>query len=297
MAAFPPDVLLIEPRSVLYTRFQQTRETELTALSRIPLPESVFTTDGSVSPVLADPVPLVEAFRRIATNRKVEDVSVLLPDSWFRLHLLTLESLPDRWNEADEMVRWSLKRLLPSRTDRLRLAWRTMEKSGKGGRVAVLAATEDSISRLEGALETAGMAAALVEPAGLSLWNAMSGTVPDDGRDRLLFIARSDEMALALFRGDRPLFYRSKRISAAHDLMQELRLSISYLRNQVGIEPLAICWVAGEQIDVEVRNLIASQLDTEVHAVTLEDVGVNPGTIDVRGQEIAVASAVGVFAG
>lgn len=295
MADFPPDVLLIEPRSVLYTRFQQTRETELTALSRIPLPESVFT-QGSVSPVLADPTPLVDAFRRIAANRKLESVSVLLPDSWFRLHLLTLETLPDRWSEADEMVRWSLKRALPSRTDRLRLAWRTMEKTGKGGRVAVLAASEESIARLEDALESAGMAAALIEPAGLSLWNALSGPVPDDGRDRLLFVARSNEMALALFRGERPVFYRSKRISAAHDLMQEVRLSISYLRNQVGIDSLAICWVAGEHIDADLRNLLGSELDTAVHVVTLEDVGIHPGSIDVRGEEIAVAAAVGVFA-
>lgn len=295
MAAFPPDVLIIEPRGVLYTRFQQNRETELIAISRVPLTESVFA-HGSLSPLVADPVPLVEALRRIASNRKLENVSVLLPDSWFRLHLLTLEAIPDRWSEADDMVRWSLKRMLPSRTDELRLAWRTMEKTGKGGKVAVLAASEDSISRLEKALETAGMHAVVIEPIGLSLWNALTGAVPNDGEDRLLFVARSGEMALALFRGDRPLFYRSKRISAAHDLLQELRLSLSYLQNQVGVRTPAICWTAGDQISADLRELITSDLGTPVHTVTLDDVGIRLGALDARGEEIAVAAAMGVFA-
>lgn len=295
MAAFPPDVLLIEPRGVLYTRFQRTREAELMAISRVPLAESVFG-HGSVSPLLTDPVTLVEALRRIANNRKIENVSVLLPDSWFRLHLLTLETLPDRWSEADDMVRWSLKRNLPSRRDELRIAWRTMEKTGKSGRVAVLAASEDSISRIEKAIETAGMKAVLIEPIGLSLWNALSGPVPDDENDRLLFIARGGEIALALFRGERPLFYRSKRLTTGHDLMQELRLSISYLRNQLGVGSLEIGLVAGDQITPDLRDLIAAELDTPVHTVTLEDAGIRPGTIDVRGEEIAVAAAMGVFA-
>ena len=295
MAAFPPDVFLIEPRGVLYTRFQQTRETELVAISRVPLPDSAFSR-GSLSPVLADPVPLVDALERIASNRKVENVSVLLPDSWFRMHILSLDRIPERWSEADEMVRWSLKRMLPSRTDELRLSWKTTEKSGKGGRVAVLAAAEDSISRLEKAIETAGMRAVVIEPVGLSLWNALAGPVPDDGHDRLLLVAREGEMAMALFRGERPLFYRSKRLSGAHDLIQEVRLSISYLKNQIGIESLEICWGAGDRIDPQLRDLITNELGVPIHPVTLEDAGIRRGTVDVRGEELAVAAAMGVFA-
>ena len=295
MASFPPDVLLIEQRGVLYTRFQQNKETELTAISRVPLPDSVFE-HGALSPLLADPVPLVDALRRIAANRKLENVSVLLPDSWFRLHILTLESIPDRWAEADETVRWSLKRTLPSRTDEMRLAWRTIEKTGKGGRVAVLGASEESISRLEAALETAGLRPILIEPLGLSLWNALASSIENDGAERLLLLARGNDMAIVLFRGDRPLFYRSKRISEAHDLVQEVRLSISYLRNQIGIGSPALCWVGGDRVGADLRELISSELGTPVHPVALQDVGIRPGAIDTRGEEIAVVAAMGVFA-
>jgi Tfp pilus assembly PilM family ATPase len=171
-----------------------------------------------------------------------------------------------------------------------------MEKTGKGGRVAVLAASEKSISGLEAALDTAGMRAVVIEPIAINLWNALAGAIQDDGQDRLLFVARANELALALFRGDKPLFYRSKRISASHDLMQEIRLSISYLRNQVGIESLAMCWVAGDQIGAELTELIATELDAPVHRVVLEDVGISPGAANIRGEEIAVIAAMGVFA-
>lgn len=295
MASFPPDVLLIEQRGVLYTRFQQNRETELTAISRVALPESVFA-HGALSPLLADPVPLVDALRRIATNRNLGNVSILLPDSWFRLHILTLESIPDRWAEADETVRWSLKRTLPSRTDEMRLAWRTIEKIGKGGRVAVLGASEEAISRLETALDTAGMKPVLIEPLGLSLWNALASSIEDDGKERLLLLARGDDMAIVLFRGERPLFYRSKRISASHDLMQEVRLSISYLRNQIGVGSPSLCWVAGDRVDADLRDLINTELETPVHVVTLDDAGIRSGSANTRGEEIAVVAAMGVFA-
>lgn len=295
MATFPPDVLVIEPRGILYLRFQRAGETDLTAISRVPLEKSVFRY-GPISPAIADPAPLVEALGRIATNRRIDEVSVLLPDSWFKLHVLALDSLPDRRSDADEIVRWSLRRNLPGRTEELRMAWHTIERRGKGGRVAVLAAAEETISRLEKAIETAGMNAVVVEPIGLSLWNALTSSVPVDGEERLLMLAREDDLALVLFRGDKPLFYRSKRLVPQTDLTQEIRLSASYLKTQVGVGSLALCWVAGERIGAGLHDLIRTELDTPVHAVSLEDAGIRPGAIDVRGEEIAVAAAMGVFA-
>lgn len=295
MAAFPPDVFLIEPRGILYTRFQRDGRIELTALSRVPLAESVFVT-GSTAPVLNEPVAMVEALGRIASNRKIENISVLLPDSWFKLHMLTLDTLPDRRSEADEIILWSLKRALPGRSNGLRLAWEIIERTGKGARVAVLETSGESVSRLETAIETAGMHAVVIEPLGLSLWNALAGAVPADGEERLLFLSRQQDLVLAVFRGDQPLFYRSKRISPQHDLIQEIRLSASYLKNHIGIGSPAICWVAGDRIETTLREAISRELNAPVHNITLEDVGLRAETVDVRGEEIAVAAAMGVFA-
>lgn len=295
MSAFPSDVLVVEPRGILFTRFQRNKEAEITAVSRIPLPEGLFE-PGSISPLLADPVPFVDALRRLSTNRKIDGVSVLLPDSWFRLHLLSLDSIPERRAEADQVVRWSLRRALPGRSEELRLAWQVIERTGKGGRVAVLASTQDAMTRIEKAIETAGMDAALIEPIGISLWNALANRIPSDGAERLLMVARETDLALLLFRGERPLFYRSKRISPQTDLVQEVRLSSSYLKNQVGIGTLTACWTAGERIDESVRAAIQNELAVTPRPVTLPDVGLRPGAIDVRGEEIAIAAALGVFA-
>jgi Tfp pilus assembly PilM family ATPase len=296
MATFPSDVLLIEPRGILHTRFQRGhKETELTAISRTPLPEGTFG-PGAVSPSVTAPAALTAALSRIGANRKKSEVAILLPDSWFRLHILPMDSIPDRRADADEMVRWSLRRSLPGRPDDLRLQWETVERSGGGGRVVVLASSEATVASIEAAARAAGMNPVVIEPLGLNLWNALVQGIAEDDAERLLVMSREGDMAMAMFRGSRPVFYRSKRLGAAHDLLQEIRLSASYLRNQAGLGTVAQCWVAGDVVDEDLVSVIEREFGRAPSKLRLSDVGLRLGAIDVGGEETAVAACKGVFA-
>jgi Tfp pilus assembly PilM family ATPase len=296
MAAFPSDVFLIEPRGILHTRFQRGRkETELTAIARTPLPEGTFG-PGAVSPSVAAPAALATALTRAGARRKQSDVAILLPDSWFRLHILSMDNIPARRSDADEMVRWSLRRSLPGRPDDLRLGWEAVERQGSGGRVVVLAASEATLRSIEDAATAAEMNPVVIEPLGLNLWNALVQEIAEDDAERLLILYREGDMAMAMFRGRRPVFYRSKRLGAAHDLLQEIRLSASYLRNQEGLGIPVQCWVAGDAVDEELLSMVEREFGRAPSKVQLPEVGIRLGAIDAGREETAVAACKGVFA-
>ncbi len=60
---------------------------------------------------------------------KWEKVSLLLPDSWFRINIVELPSLPERDADAMDVVRWSLKKTLPIPPEQLRITYSVLSRS------------------------------------------------------------------------------------------------------------------------------------------------------------------------
>src|SRR5688572_16980993 len=149
--SFPPDLIVLDSDSLLHARFGRGKKgPRVVQAKTYRLAEDTFT-GGMVTPQLTNEASLAEALRRLRMETgKWDRVSVLLPDSWFRINIMDVPSLPKNGNgEALEVVRWSLKRTLPIPPEQLRLSYSVLSRSGSSAKVLALSALDATLSALE----------------------------------------------------------------------------------------------------------------------------------------------------
>lgn len=294
MRSFPPDVIIIDREGLRATRLESARgSVQAGSFVRVLFPEPCF--DDSPTPRLQNPDAFVATAESLLRRRKMEGVSVLLPDSWFRTRIIEMETLPDNPARQEEAIRWAMKKHSPARPEEARLAWHVIEREGKRAHLLVLESNEYALSMIESSLERAGLRVVLIEPFGLNIWNALTMTTDDDGAERILVVAAHDDLALMHFRGSRPLFIRARRIDPARAL-RDIRLSASYMRQNTTIESPAACWVVGDQLGDEMIATLRDELRTTTLRPTPEELGVDTSTVDDDAAPSDIMAALGVFA-
>jgi type IV pilus assembly protein PilM len=293
--SFPPDVVVIDSDSLIHARIGRGRkEMQVLQAKSYALRDDVFV-PGVVTPELQNEAVFAEALRRMKLETgRWDKVSVLLPDSWFRMNIIELQALPERANEAAEVIRWSLRRTMPIDPSQLRLSYEVLTRTPP--RVLAVSAVEATIAAIERLFEAAGIEVVLIEPAGLNLWNAITAREAVTTRDRIFFYIRENDFTTALFRGPLPLFIRSRSLSGDRTLQQEIKLSATYLRDTLQTTSVEKCYVAGNGINGEVTTAISAEFSAPVEKIGLRDVAEQaPG--DVAGYEAELAAATGVFTG
>ena len=299
--AFPPDVIVLDSDSLIHARLSRGKTNpQITHAKSYRLAAGTFT-PAVVTPEVANEGSLADALRRLRMETgKWERVSVLLPDSWFRINIIDIPSLPERQKEAMEVVRWSLKRTLPIPPDALRVTWMVLSKSNAGVKLLVLSAVEKTLANIEKIFASSGFEVILIEPIGLNIWNAVAvrEALSSDGRtnDRLFLYVRDTEFTTAVFRGEQPLFIRSRNLGGERTLEQELRLSATYLRDNLGTETIESCYVAGSGINADVGHVLAQEFSAPVRTLQLREFTETTPS-DIYGIDAELAACTGVFTG
>jgi Tfp pilus assembly PilM family ATPase len=294
--SFPPDVVVLDSDSLLHARFARGKSTpRLVNAKSYRLGEGTFE-PGMVTPQLVHEAGLGEALRRLRMETgKWEKVSLLLPDSWFRINNVDMPSLPTRENEARDVVRWSLKRTLPIPPEELRVSHTVLSRNSEGAKVLILSALEATLAAIERVFAASGFEIVLIEPLGLNLWNAITVRETDTTADRLLVYLRDEDFTTAVFRGAQPLFIRSRSLRRDRTADQEIRLSANYLRDSFAVDSFASCYVAGER-GADVHATLADEFNTQVRSVRLRDF-VEDAPAGLEGLDAELTACTGVFTG
>jgi Tfp pilus assembly PilM family ATPase len=294
---FPPDVVVLDTDGFLHARLSRGKNAaRIDAAKAYRLPAGTFT-PGVVSPELTNGAALADTLRRLRLDSgRWDSVSILLPDSWFRINIVEMPPLPDRSQEALEAVRWSLKRTLPIAPESLRVSYETLQKTTTGVKLIVLSAVEKTLADIESTFGAAGMEVVLIEPIGINIWNAIAVRETATTNERLFVYVRDNDFTTAVFRGPQPLFIRSRNLSGDRTLQQEIRLSASYLRDSLQAVSVERCYVAGNAVGPDVEAALASEFDAPVSAVSLGDF-VERMPSDVAGMQAELTACTGVFAG
>lgn len=294
---YPPDVAVIDTDGILHARLTAGKKNANVEYGRTyRLPDETFT-NAVVTPSLANEAALADIVRRMKLESgKVEKISLLLPDSWFRMNFVDLPSLPDRPHEAVHIVRWSLRRTLPIPPESLRVTWEVLSRSGAGAKLLVLSAVEETLAAIERVFNAAGIEVILIEPVGLNIWNAVAVREPATTRDRLFFHIRDHDFTTAVFRGAQPLFLRSRNLSGERTLEQEIKLSASYLRDTIQAVSVERTYVAGNSVRPELHRELETEFGAPVSPVVLRDF-VERVPSDVAGVEAELTACTGVFTG
>jgi Tfp pilus assembly PilM family ATPase len=294
--SFPPDVVIIDTDALVHARFSRGKTgMRLVQAKPYRLAAETFT-PSMVTPLLANESALAETLRRLRNETgRWDKVSLLLPDSWFRINIVDLPSLPNNESEALDVVRWSLKRTLPIAPEQLRVTYSVLSREGTAAKVLVLSALEATIAGLERVFGSAGLEVVLIEPLGLNIWNAIAVREAETTADRLFLYVRDTDFTTAVFRGSQPLFIRSRNLSAERTVEQEIRLSASYLRDSLAVETFENCYVAGLG-GAAVHETLAAEFNTNVRPVVLRDyVAELPS--DLHNFDAELTACTGVFTG
>ncbi|HYK03860.1 MAG TPA: hypothetical protein VE974_19045 [Thermoanaerobaculia bacterium] len=294
--SFPPDVLVIDTDAIVHARFGRGKKNpRLVQTKAYRLAADTFT-PSMVTPQLANEASLGETLRRLrGETGRWDKVSLLLPDSWFRINIVDLPSLPPKEADAMDVVRWSLKKTLPIPPEQLRVAFSVLSREGKGAKVMVLSALEATLTAIERVLGAAGLDIVLIEPLGLNIWNAITVREEESAGDRLFLYVRDTDFTTAVFRGSQPLFIRSRNLSSERTVEQEIRLSANYLRDSLAVDSFARCYVAGKG-GPAVHETLASEFNTQVRPVELRDY-IEDAPAETYGLDAELAACSGVFTG
>jgi len=293
--SFPPDVVVLDTDSLVHARVGRGRkEMQILQAKSYPLRDDVFA-PSVVTPELRNEAMLAETIRRLKLETgRWDKLSLLLPDSWFRMNIIELQSLPERANEADEVIRWSLRRTMPIDPTELRLSYEVLSRTPP--RILAVSAVDATISAIERLFEAAGIEVVLIEPAGLSVWNAITAREANTTRDRIFFYIREHDFTTAVFRGAQPLFIRSRNLNGERTLQQEIRLSATYLRDTFQTTSVEKCYVVGNGVNGEVTGTIGSEFSAPVVKIALRDVA-EEASGDTSAYDAELAAATGVFTG
>lgn len=294
--AFPPDVLVLDSDSLLHARVVKgKRGPSIQQAKSYRIPTGAIVPDV-VTPRIENEAAVAEVLRRLKLETgRWDKASLLLPDSWFRINILELQALPENPNEAQEVLRWSLKRTMPIDAASLRLAYEVISR-GAQVKVLVASAVEKTLVDVERLCAAAGIEIVLIEPLGLNLWNAITIREPNTTRDRIFFYVREHDFTTAVFRGPQPLFIRSRNLNGERSLAQEIQLSASYLRDTLQTGDVENCYLAGNAVDGTLPATIEAEFQAPVRTLSLRDVAEQtPG--DTGAYEAELAACTGVFTG
>lgn len=143
--------------------------------------------------------------------------SMVVPDAWLRTVLLELEALPRRREEAEEVIRWRLKKLLPCRPEEVRLdyvSWKTEN------RVLVVFGLDKPLSVLEDAFASLGCHLGSLEPVSV----AVAAVLPANSRPLLLFSTFDAAMAVVVVAAGQVQLTRLKLLPSGEAKMHALVL-------------------------------------------------------------------------
>jgi type IV pilus assembly protein PilM len=293
--SFPPDVIVLDHESLIHARLDRGRKNpQITHAKSYRIAADTFR-DSVVTPAVDNEAGLAESLRRLRMESgKWDRVSVLLPDSWFRMNILDLPALPEKRQEAIEVVRWTLKRTLPVAPEELRISWEILSRASGSVKVLVVAAMEKTLATIERVCAAAGCEVVLIEPLGLNIWNAVAVREPDSEGDRLFLYIRRHDFTTAVFRGGQPVFLRSRNLSGDRTVLQEMKLSANYLRDTFRSTSITQCIVAGNSIDRDLAAVIGEEFGAPVKLVSLGDVA-ERAPLEAAAFEAELTACTGVF--
>jgi len=134
-------------------------------------------------------------------------LGLLVPDGVTRVGLLSFETLPESHAEAEALVRWKMRDLLPFGPDEARVSFQVLRREGKAVELLAVAARNAVLAEYEGILEAVDGGPALILPATLALLPLLP---EDPGACQLLIHVCSGSITSVVVLGQRVVFWRSR---------------------------------------------------------------------------------------
>lgn len=234
----PPHVFSLGPTELRYAFIPRGPQGFVLEDERIvELPAETFQA-GVLGGPLREARPFFEAVGQLMERlpKKVDEASLVLPDTWMRLTFTEIGELPRKAELLDEILRFKLKRLVPFRVDDLRVEATLVTPfpdQSEPLRVLLGFAIEPLLVQLESAFAAAGVHLGNITNTTLATLSSVAPLLEEDQMAALLLV-HADAYTLCYFRDGEPLLYRYKAFSDGvvdeESVARDLRMTESFVR-------------------------------------------------------------------
>jgi Tfp pilus assembly PilM family ATPase len=173
---------------------------------------------GLITPALAAPnIPDVPAVGRAIADvlsqlgGRTRRAALVLPDTAVKVSLVRFETVPDRYQDLVELVRWQIKKSAPFPLEQAVVSFTPGIRHADGAQEFVVAAARhDVIEQYEAACAAAGVYAGLLDIATFSVLNSVLAGPSAPSGDWLLVHVASTYMTLTVVRDSSVIFFRHR---------------------------------------------------------------------------------------
>lgn len=274
----PPAVLALADDRITLAVLSRRRDA-LVRAEAVALDTEVFR-HGPVGLLQVDRAALAAALGRLA--ERVGGLpprgTVLLPTAWARCVQVDVGGLPRHRQEAEDVIRWRLKKLLPCRPEEVRLDFLPARADGH---VMVVLALDRPLAAIEEAVTGAGMRVGRIETTAL----AVANLVPAAAGPRLVVVAEPRSLGFAAVAGGGLVLLRQKALPgqparASDFVAREVENSLGQLDGAAGAAAGVEVWVVAfdEALALEVEASVAEQPHVAVRRLVVGADRVPAGT-------------------
>ncbi len=190
------------------------------------------------------PPPSSQAMlRRIGVPELLRPIAMVVPDLATRMALLTVESLPDKREEQEALVRWRLEqeRLFPMAGTKVAFqAFGAAAKGAKGPRTILAVVMRDPIwAQYDQLCERLGLSLVELDVSSFCLWNLWQRAEGLQGKSLandhgLVWLSLLDGgLSMAVFQSGVPVFLRNKPIPLSKPTDQAPRITAAYVLGEL----------------------------------------------------------------
>jgi hypothetical protein len=228
--------------------------------------------------------------------------SIALPEASTRSIILTLESVPSSKNELHEILRWKSERAFGLSEAEIQVSREHLGPDSAGrDRYLAVAVRKGVLAEFETVFESLSWRAGLILPRSLAEARWLTG-IRRPG-DSLLISSHEDGFTVSVYRNAQPLAVRSIICEAA-DQQDELYRFLLFYRDRLAPQdqdasPNSIqrLLLAGDGIvSNTVTTLAHETLDTDLHALSAEEIGLSLPTREFSFRDFAAPAALASMA-
>jgi type IV pilus assembly protein PilM len=205
----------IDHKSIAMVRIGRRKvERFIASWEVVEMPADIIELDfGNVR--LADPARFTELIRGLVARNEgeIDRASILLPDSFSRVAILSLDQLPRRRADALEMIRWKTKKSVPFKVDKAAVDFMVLPSTGPGLNILAVLTPRTVIEAFEAAFTSLEIHAGLVDLNTLSLLNLYRPIFDKEivnGSEFMVANVSDGFVTFVIFRGRQMIFFRSK---------------------------------------------------------------------------------------
>jgi len=225
--------------------------------------------------------------------------ALIVPDSVARVSLLSFEQLPAKAADAEQVIRWQLKKATPYPIEEAQITWFPAHKTETATVLGAVAARKEVLAEYESVANMVGVHPGLVDLASLNVMNGVISANAASANDWLLITISPDATALAIGRGPDLMFYRHRSRLENEPLTALVHQTAMYHEDRLGGTKFSRVWLCGGGMgrDAEqMRQEIHQRLNVPVEAVDIRPAADLGGRITASTDVLdALAAPVGVL--